>query len=524
MSMQPPVLGLFQTEAELRDYVAERLETLEPGLTLTKIEYELPNPSGAGGRIDIVALDQFDHVVVIELKRSDRSARSTLNELAKYVSLLINEARIPKEAIRCIVLSTEWHELRLPFSFFAATAGVHVEGLRPIRVANGVAYENVDLLPISDQPQLSPEVSLYQYPSADRRDSHLKAIEERAARTPFIRLAILKLDAMSPETAPYQAIACLWRLRLGDEEQLTKITGEPIGHLAPYAFPGWEAETDALMWLADESYPDDCFSTAEAMRGTPEKIANLELVCVPAGLVRFGDWPKVDVLNTESRILKQLKATSGQAATPRSNRYRFRRTLTKRIAPSWRGGVAAFLKFIGFAPSWVEAVEVYLAQPHDPRAVFHFQASDARNPFYLIYQAHFHPEASGSSFEIGVTIDGQPVGGLAGFWGWDQVTHPDNAGADIVRSYGSIEWAKWSCFSAVDDERHEQALYDLGFRPCVQTFTIDAAGAWTWALLTGPAGPPIGHFIDANPGYVDQVVSIFSDTPIGPPGTRRESD
>jgi len=252
--LQPfPVLGLFKDEAELRDYVAARLFELEPGLIVTKTEYELGNPNGAGGRVDILALDEFDHVVAIELKRSDRSARSTLHELAKYISLLIREARVPREMIRCIVLSTDWHELLLPLSFFAATAGVHVEGFEVLRDGNSPAYRPVRLTPISNLPQFSPEFSIYQYLSEADRQAHLSSIRERSAAAPFVRLAIVLLDAPhDTEVTPFRSIACLWRIRAEDEAQVQQITGQPIGHLFPYAYPGWEAECDLLCWIADE--------------------------------------------------------------------------------------------------------------------------------------------------------------------------------------------------------------------------------------------------------------------------------
>jgi RecB family endonuclease NucS len=62
-------------EDKIRDYLADHLDFLEKGLKLVDKEYVLPSPIGAGGRIDIVARDLFGHVVIIEIKRCDKTAR-----------------------------------------------------------------------------------------------------------------------------------------------------------------------------------------------------------------------------------------------------------------------------------------------------------------------------------------------------------------------------------------------------------------------------------------------------------------
>lgn len=251
-----PVLGLFPDEAALRDHIADNLDALEPGLTRTSTEYALQNPSGAGGRIDILAFDALGHVVVIEVKRSDQSARAALNELAKYVSLLVRDARVPREIIRCVVLSTQWSELALPLAFFASTSGVHVEGFSITRDGADLAYAPVELAPLSDLPQFSPEFSLFQYESAADRDRHLASIAARAASAPFARIAVVLLDPISPQQAPiWRSVACIWRLRPEDEDAVTLITGEPVGHLEPYGYPGWEAECDLLFWIASGVRP-----------------------------------------------------------------------------------------------------------------------------------------------------------------------------------------------------------------------------------------------------------------------------
>jgi RecB family endonuclease NucS len=78
---------------------------LEPGLRLVAEEYPLSNASGTGGRIDILARDQHQMWVVIELKRADKTAREAANEIAKYAELLRRHKGLPADRIRTIVVA-----------------------------------------------------------------------------------------------------------------------------------------------------------------------------------------------------------------------------------------------------------------------------------------------------------------------------------------------------------------------------------------------------------------------------------
>lgn len=75
----------FGTEAHLRDYLAQHLERIEPGLQLythdqgeNGVEYHTPV-----GRIDILALDRDNKFVVIELKVS-RGPDSAAGQVLRY--------------------------------------------------------------------------------------------------------------------------------------------------------------------------------------------------------------------------------------------------------------------------------------------------------------------------------------------------------------------------------------------------------------------------------------------------------
>ncbi len=115
-------------EARIRDYLASHLELLEPGLTLVQKEYELKSTFGAGGFIDILARDRLGHLVVIEIKRSDQAARSAIHELTKYVALLASGQGVRYDQMRAVLLSTDWHELAVPFSEYLGLCKVPTEG------------------------------------------------------------------------------------------------------------------------------------------------------------------------------------------------------------------------------------------------------------------------------------------------------------------------------------------------------------------------------------------------------------
>src|ERR1043166_8531302 len=104
--MEPAV-----TEAQLRDALSKRLDLLEPGLTLRAVEFRLPNRHGASGSIDILATDRFSATVIIEIKKTNQTARQALHELHKYLALIKHDHGLRDSQLRCIVVSTEWHEL-----------------------------------------------------------------------------------------------------------------------------------------------------------------------------------------------------------------------------------------------------------------------------------------------------------------------------------------------------------------------------------------------------------------------------
>ena len=129
---------MIRLEDKIRDHLADHLNILEEGLQLVRKEFRLPNPGGAGGRIDIVARDRLGHFVVIEIKRSDQAARQALNEVHKYTALFRSLQGLDSSSVRIMVVSTECHELLLPLSEYAEKSPYSVQAIRIETNSDGI--------------------------------------------------------------------------------------------------------------------------------------------------------------------------------------------------------------------------------------------------------------------------------------------------------------------------------------------------------------------------------------------------
>lgn len=143
----------LQVENAIRDSLAKNLSIVEPGLKLIKTNYALRNPEGANGFVDILARDSTGQFTVIELKRSDSSAREAMHEIGKYVDLLSRDKGVPPSQIRAIVISTTWHELLVPFSYYSAVATFPLEGFELKVDSDGVSVVAASPIEPLEAPQ-----------------------------------------------------------------------------------------------------------------------------------------------------------------------------------------------------------------------------------------------------------------------------------------------------------------------------------------------------------------------------------
>lgn len=152
-------------EAALRDLVATQLSVLDAGLTLVEIEKYIPSDIGTRSFIDILARDNRQRWVLIELKRSDAAARQAIHEIYKYTEAVKKHLGARDDELRAIIVSTEWTELLVPFSRLIQDTSISVKGIKiAIDEATGqISKETVEPVHITSGRILSPwhEISLY---------------------------------------------------------------------------------------------------------------------------------------------------------------------------------------------------------------------------------------------------------------------------------------------------------------------------------------------------------------------------
>lgn len=120
------------TERQLRELLSRNLSMIERGLELKEQESMLSwidtNKKEIHAYIDILAVDENDNYVIIELKKSKQTSRAALHEIYKYIDGLVAKYSLRYDEIRAMIVSTEWEELSIAFSIARQHKGINLEG------------------------------------------------------------------------------------------------------------------------------------------------------------------------------------------------------------------------------------------------------------------------------------------------------------------------------------------------------------------------------------------------------------
>lgn len=509
------VLGLFNNEDELRDALASDLTVIEEGLRLVDTNYTVLNPCGANGIFDILAKDDFGNFVIIEVKRSNQASRQALHELSKYISLFMEDQKVDQHKIRCFVVSTEWHELDIPLSYFKKNMPVDVEGYGVTAVNGKIAVSLRNLPPVDILPKLSPDMRFVFFLSEEDMRQYANELSQCLDNVQHVRLAMLTMMPLADAEIDFRILLCVWRVPELGLASVKDLIEDPELAEDFYYFKGWELETDVLNWIMTKSdKAQDVF--AEHERATPEKVASLHSMYQYSELIRLGDWPKNDLVNDREEVLRCVTAYDVTSLNRRANRHGINLKSSKKNANNWSYCFSAFKYFIEYSDFWADRVSAFeLSIPNN--AVVKFEAWDERHFHFAVHKAVEYPEASLSQFIITVSEKGKPDICLCGGWAWDGITKPVNAEKDIEKAYGSVIYAKMMLFSAVDEERYENIYYENGFYPYVTTYNVGKGKP----KVVWPVGAPkniswkngLDRYVSGNSQYSRDVSKCFADIP-----------
>ena len=194
-------------ESDLRDLIAKDITTLESGLTLLSKEQHIPNSLGTRSFIDLYARDAKRHHVLIELKKSDASAREALHEIHKYVEGVKQHLGARDDEIRIIVASTEWRELVVPFSRLAADTKLAVSGLmlHVDEVSGAVTSSPAPTVPLSQGRLIAPWHEVNWYENAESLANGIASIESSCKAKGIKDYVIVVLRPPEPVRSEHQA-------------------------------------------------------------------------------------------------------------------------------------------------------------------------------------------------------------------------------------------------------------------------------------------------------------------------------
>lgn len=237
-------------ESELRDLIYNKIEIISHDLTVIEKEKYIPNTIGTRGFIDIYAKDKNNNHVIIELKRSNQTARQALHEVIKYAEGIKSHFGATDGEIRIIIASTEWTELLVPFSHLVHKSPFTLEGIKINLDNESITTENIAPLSYNRGRFISPYYSVYWYKdetSLNKGVSSIKKIFKQSGINNFLltvfntkkpipspskerRIAVIKkmanlgnMDFIDHETEHYSYIVFLSIQAISSEEQLDTI-------------------------------------------------------------------------------------------------------------------------------------------------------------------------------------------------------------------------------------------------------------------------------------------------------------
>ncbi len=528
-------------EARIRDYLVEHLELVEPGLQLVKKEFEVPNASGAKGYIDILARDRLGHLVVIELKRSDPAARTALHELHKYVALLRDNHGLSFHKIRCIVASTHWRELLVPFSEYSRSVCYSTEGRRIILDEHGVpvSLEPVELAPETMDLRICPKqwVLFYRDESEARRDKAAEDICEDFGRLGISDYLVLLMRnpkghprGVSPFAVYVAAGALSPDAKLALERKLKELqklaaSADEYGVDEVEEFD--EEDAEGQEWYWEEAAVERATRRAERDEfeiGYPEKFMQMtsHYKWGIDKIIRGGRFESEQVIPDQAII-------TGLAGVQGENHVLYTTVCSPRFEPSWNAARAGAERCLQGNDDWWAGFYWFMdrAKQEAPASSVSATVFNPLNIVLALWSVYRNGDPTVFPRLEMVRDSGknEPIHLLRGYLEWDGKTFPkDPEGIVVGVTYGGYKInTMWDFLFLI----HMHALWELepsflkqhGLRYVLDEVQIQGGKVTSTKQFVvkkgrvverkGKRGVPIVQFLAKNEGYLAKLAELI---------------
>lgn len=447
----------MRSEDEIRDYLSEHLDVIEPGLNLYKKELYVPSEIGTRSFIDLVARDRKGALVLIELKRSAAASREAIHEVLKYVEAVKEHIAIREDEIRVIIASTDWSELLVPFSRLLADTTLAIKGISLEIQGHELKGSKVAPLQISGGRILAPWHDVNYCENRNQVAQIIKAYTTRSDVTGMKDYIILILHSASGHISQHEAVLRHFTTGISPEEQIAddpadakptdilryhyivyfaaqmlsetrywSILNVDFSHFTRYREEVDEMDGDELLLYLH----DNAWSSGGAVErsyleiGYPAKLGG-RLLSDEAwevwGLLRYGSFERNALLSDET-LIEELCGSEGYTrqgfdrdfeisnrAQVASVREGVSRCLEQNIA--WKTDILRILTEVhDDYPS--SEIELHISNPAAGLLTPYFFATKPQGPDYL------------PGYSMGVLLSGRPVRAYAGYLSTDHQPAP----------------------------------------------------------------------------------------------------
>lgn len=310
----------MQIEHIIRDWLVDHPEFIENGLQVINKEHYISDDIGSNGFIDILCKDVYNNFVIVEIKRSDSTARQTFTEVLKYAELIQNKYNARDGEIRIIIISTHWNEIIRAFSHIYFNTNFTVHGLQiSINEQTKIPEAIEPVMPISkrtfSRKFMSSQI-LFLFHSVDKRLQAHSILNEKLKRANVPDFVTVDLNAPNdkPIIYPY-ALSVAFQKHSKNE----------LLHIISLLKGEYNLDMDEDEFYTEEeylNYLEQVFIVSLEMQGY---IDSLEVGCAEKfdSIINVQNWQitalnKYGIFNTDPRysnelLLKELKGHDGNS-------------------------------------------------------------------------------------------------------------------------------------------------------------------------------------------------------------------